>query len=176
MFHAVFFIGNDCMKIHVFHTSENITFNMGIYLLKLRNEIFDLHSLGNTGAVCTAGSTGISELAGTLDKMQVVVISPRLDIILAYQIQRTDQLHTLEIGAVELRHHGLDLGAVEHAHEDGLDHIIIMMAQGDFVTAQLLREGVKMSAAHAGTEIARGFLDSVYRIENVGLENLNRNF
>ena len=108
--------------------------------------------------------------------MQVVVIPPRLDIILAYQIQRTDQLHTLEIGAVELRHHGLDLGAVEHAHEDGLNHIIIMMAQGDFVTAQLLREGVKMSAAHAGTEIARGFLDSVYRIENVGLENLNRDF
>ena len=96
MFHAVFFIGNDCMKIHVFHTSENITFNMGIYLLKLRNEIFDLHSLGNTGAVCTAGSTGISELAGTLDKMQVIVVSPVLDICLTDQIHGADQLHPLE--------------------------------------------------------------------------------
>ena len=99
-----------------------------------------------------------------------------LDFSLTNEVERADKFHSLIVCAVELRHHGLDLGAVEHAHEDGLNHIIIMMAQGDFVTAQLLREGVKMSAAHAGTEIARGFLDSVYRIENVGLENLNRDF
>ena len=108
--------------------------------------------------------------------MQVVVISPRLDIILAYQIQRTDQLHSFEIGAVELWHHSLDLGTVKHAHEDGLDHIVIMVAKRDLIAAQLLREGIEMAAAHAGTEIARGFLDGVYRIENAGLENLNRNF
>ena len=77
---------------------------------------------------------------------------------------------------MELRHHGLDLGTVEHAHEDGLDHIIIMMAQGDFVAAQLLREGVEMTAAHAGTEVARRFLDGIDRIKNVGLKNLNRDF
>ena len=90
--------------------------------------------------------------------MQVVVISPRLDIILAYQIQRTDQLHTLEIGAVELRHHGLDLGAVEHAHENRLDDIIVVMAQGDLIAAQLFCKIVQVAAAHSGAQITGGFL------------------
>ena len=63
------------MKIHIFHTSENITFNMRIYLLKFCNQILDLHSLGNTGSICTAGSTGIGKFACTLDKMKVIIIS-----------------------------------------------------------------------------------------------------
>ena len=28
MFHTIFLIGNDCMKIHIFHTSENIDINI----------------------------------------------------------------------------------------------------------------------------------------------------
>ena len=74
MFHSIFFVCDNCMKINIFHTSENITFYMWIYLLKFCNQILDLHSLGNTGTICTAGSTGIGKFTCTLDKMKVIIL------------------------------------------------------------------------------------------------------
>ena len=85
-----------------------------------------------------------------------VIPGPAPDSLLPDQIKGPDQLHSLEIGAVKLGHHGLDLAAVEHPHQDGLDHVIIVMAQGNFVAAQLLCFGIEMASAHSGTEIAGG--------------------
>ena len=147
---------------------------MGIYLLKLRNEIFDLHSLGNTGAVCTAGSTGISELAGTLDKMQVIVVSPVLDICLTDQIHGADQLHPLEVCAVEFRHHSLYLCSIKHSHKDRLDHIIIMMAKRNLVTSHTFGIRVQMSTPHTRTQITWWFFHMVYRFKNIRFKNLDR--
>lgn len=97
------------MKINIFHTSENITFYMWIYLLKFCDQILDLHSLGNTGTICTAGSTGIGKFTCTLDKMKVIIISPVFDICLPDQIHRTDQLHSLKICTMELRENLLEV-------------------------------------------------------------------
>lgn len=68
-----------------------------------------------------------------LDEMQLVCVPPGLDIVLADQIQRPDQLHTGKIRAVELRHHGLDLRAVEHAHKNGFNDVVIVMPERDLV-------------------------------------------
>lgn len=102
--------------------------------------------------------------------MQTVIISPRLDIILAHQIQRADQLHALEVDAVKLRHHRLHLRTVEHSHEDRLDDIIVMMAECNLVAAELLCKMIQMAAAHSRAEITRGIFHMVDRIENVCLE------
>ena len=107
--------------------------------------------------------------------MQTVIISPRLDIILAHQIQRADQLHALEVDAVKLRHHRLHLRTVEHSHEDRLNDIIVMMAECNLVAAELLCKMIQMAAAHSRAEITRGIFHMVDRIENVCLENGDRN-
>lgn len=50
-------------------------------------------------------------------------------------VERTNQLHTLEVGAVKLGEHGLKLGAEEHTHNRCLDDITEVMAQSDLITA-----------------------------------------
>mgnify|MGYP006926290105 CR=1 FL=1 len=55
---------------------------------------------------------------------------------------------------MKLRHHGIELASVEDPHEGGLDHIVEMVAQSDFIAAQSLGVGVEKSPAHPGAEIA----------------------
>ena len=76
MFHAVLFIGDDRAQVDILHALENIPFDKGIGLLQGSDQVLDLHTFGGTAAIGTAGGTGIGKAACTLDKMQVVVISP----------------------------------------------------------------------------------------------------
>lgn len=115
------------VNVDIFDTAENIALHERIHLFQVFDQFLDLHAF-RTILLVIAGRAGIGKLAGTLDEMQTVIISPRLDIILAHQIQRADQLHALEVDAVKLRHHRLHLRTVEHSHEDRLDDIIVMMA------------------------------------------------
>ena len=119
--------------------------HIGIFLLHGADELLDLYPFGTIFLV-VAGGTRVRELAGALDEMQVVVIPPRLDVILPDEVQRADQLHALKVGTVQLGHHRLDLGAVEHAHENRLDDIIVVMAQGDLIAAQLFCKIVQVAA------------------------------
>ena len=59
--------------------------------------------------------------------------------VLLHQVQRTNQLHALKVLAVELRHHRLDLAAIEHSHQNGLNYIVEVMTESDLVAAQLFR-------------------------------------
>ena len=83
--------------------------------------------------------------------MQTVVITPCLDIVLPDQVKRPDKLHALKVCTVKLRHHGLYLCTVEHAHEYRLYNIIIMMSERNFVAAQLLCKCIQMSSSHPRT-------------------------
>ena len=76
--------------------------------------------------------------ARTLDKLQVVVTFPVQNRVLVNAIHRTDQLHALEVFAVQLRKHRLQLSAVKHRHHGRLDDVTEMMSQGNFVAAKLL--------------------------------------
>ena len=67
------------------------------------------------------------EAAGALEKMKPVVVPPMADIFLADQVHRPDQFHSFKVCTVELWHHGLDLTAVKHTHENGFNNIIIVM-------------------------------------------------
>ena len=77
-----------------------------------------------------------------MDKLKAVVARPGDDVVLMHAVERADELHTLEILAVKLGEHSLKLCAVQHRHERGLDYVALVVAEGDLITAQLLRLGV----------------------------------
>ena len=87
MAHAALLVGYDRIEIDILHAFKDIALYEWILLFQLTDQFLDFYALGLVFFVI-AGGAGVGELAGTLDEMQVVVISPRLDIILAYQIQR----------------------------------------------------------------------------------------
>ena len=107
--------------------------------------------------------------------MQIVIISPCLDVIFTHKIEWTDQLHSLKICTMQFWHHRLDLSAVKHSHQDRLDHIIIMMTQRNLITSHIFCKMIQMSSAHSRTEIARRLLHVKYRFKNVGFKDCDRN-
>ena len=76
---------------------------------------------------------------------------------------------------MQLGQHGLHLRAVKHAHDGGFDNIVKVVAERNFVAAQLLRLAVQIAAAHARTQVARVLLAVVGDCEHVGLKHGDRN-
>ena len=113
---CVVLIGDDRIHVDIFNASEDILLNLRIDLFKLRNEIFYLQPLRDRAAVGSTGSAGIGEFAGALYEMQVVVVAPVLYLGFSHKIKGTYKLHALKVGTMELRHHSLNLSAVEHTH------------------------------------------------------------
>ena len=171
---SILFVANNRIQIDILHTSENITLDKWVRLFQCPNQLFDLHTFGFCFFVITGGA-GVSKFTSTLNEMQIVIISPRLDAVLADQIHRTDQFHPAEIGAVQLWHHGLYLCAVQHTHQDGLDDIVIVMAESNLVTAQFLCVMIEMPSSHSRTQIARGLIYMEDCLKNIRFVNCNRN-
>ena len=136
MANAVLLILDHRIETDIFHAFEDIGFHKGIGLFQLGDKLLRLQALGGSGPVLMTGAAGLGKMTGTLQEMQFVVIPPGTDIALPDQIQGPDQLHAFKIRTVKFGHHGLDLTAVDHPHENGLDHIIIMVPQSDLVAAQ----------------------------------------
>ena len=145
-----------------------------IALLQRADQILDLLPL-RARLLIGAGRAGVGKVAGALDEVQLVCVPPGLDIVLADQIQRPDQLHAGEIRAVELRHHGLDLRAVEHAHEDRLNDVVIVVPKRDLVAAEPAGIVIQVPAAHARAEVAGRFVHIVDIVKDVRLENVDGN-
>ena len=97
------------------------------------------------------------------------------DVFFFVEVHGADQLHSLEIGAAELGHHTLVLAGVEHAHEDSLDDIVVVVSQGDLVAAVFFCEAVEIAAAHAGAQIAGGLFDGVDGVKDIGAADLDGN-
>ena len=152
--HAILLVSDDGIQVDILHASENIIFNDRILLGKFMDQFLDLRTLGALLSTA-AGCTVLCKAACTLDEMKVIVIRPVNDICLTDQIQRADQLHSLKVGTVKLRHHGLDLRTVEHSHQDRLDDIIIVVTKRDLVTAQFFGFAVEIASSHSRAEIAR---------------------
>ena len=151
--HAILLVSDDGIQVDILHASENIIFNDRILLGKFMDQFLDLRTLGALLSTA-AGCTVLCKAACTLDEMKVIVIRPVNDICLTDQIQRADQLHSLKVRTVKLRHHGLDLCAIEHSHQDRLDDIIIVMSQRDLVAAQFFGFAVEITSSHSRAEIA----------------------
>ena len=87
---AVLLVADHGVNVDIFDTAENIALHERIHLFQVFDQFLDLHAF-RTILLVIAGRAGIGKLAGTLDEMQTVIISPRLDIILTHQIQRADR-------------------------------------------------------------------------------------
>ena len=75
-------IGKHRVKADVLHAAEDAFFHAGVLLFQLADQLLDLLPLGVVLAV-VAGGAGVGELAGALDEVQVVLVPPRLDVVLA---------------------------------------------------------------------------------------------
>ena len=132
--------------------AEDAVFDVGVVAFEAAEQNFGLLPLG-TAAVVAHGAV-FGKAAGALNEFKVVVALPRQNILLADAVHRADEGHAGEAGAVELGGHGLELGTVEHAHHGRLDDIVEVVAQRDFIAAQLLGLAVQVAAAHPGAEVA----------------------
>ncbi len=169
------FIGNYRGEIDIFYTAENILFHEGVDLLHSGDEVFDLHTLGGRRAIRAAGGAGVCKMAGTLNKVELIVISPVHNVRFADQVHGPDQLHAFKVRAVKLGHHGLNLPAVQHPHKNGFDHVIEVVSESNLIAAELLCLAVKVAAAHPGTEVAGRFFNLIDGIKNVRFEDCDRN-
>ena len=139
---SVLFIGDHRAEVDIGNTFEDVGFNLRICLFQSSDQFFRIKAFGGSRAVLVTGSTGVGKVTGALQKMQSVPVPPFTDIRLSNEIHRADQLHAFEMAAVQLRHHGLDLPAVQHSHQDRLDHVVKMVTERNFVAAKLFRLAV----------------------------------
>ena len=113
---------------------KDASFDVRIFALEALDERLDFLTLATATAVVTDGAT-FGKAAGALDKLQPVVIFPVDDVLLVDAIHGADEFHAAEIQAVELGHHALQLRAVEHRHDGGLDDVGEVVAQRNFIAA-----------------------------------------
>ena len=131
------FIARKCVEADRVNAAEYAFFYTRIISLQMTKQCFDFLSLGTTSAVIAACAV-LRKPARALYKFQIVISLPIENILLVDAIHRTDELHSLEVFAVKLRHHRLQLRAVKHRHNSCFYHITHMMAERDFITAKLL--------------------------------------
>ena len=167
-------VAEDLVQAHVFHRAEDVSLDVRIRFLQLLDQLLRLEALRAGLTVGMAGRAGLGEVAGALDEVQAVVVAPVLDLRLTDEVERADQLHVREVRGVELRHHRLVLACIEHAHEDGLDDVVEVVAERDLVAAEALGFLIEVAAAHAGTDIARGLRDVVDGVEDIRFEDRER--
>lgn len=156
---AVLLIGDYCAEIYVFDAPEDILLDLRIYFFHICYEVLDLKAFRVGLTVLVTGRAGVSELAGALYEVEVVIVAPVLYLSLADEIKRTYQLHTLEVGTVELWHHRLHLTSVEHTHKDSLDDVVKVVTERYLIAAESFSVTVKVAAAHTGANVAGIFFD-----------------
>ena len=167
---AVAPVADEGSQVDVMEAVENILPGARVGLLERANQLLHLLPLGIHRAVCRA----LRQTAGTAQKFEIVVPRPCDDIGFAHKVKRTDQLHARKIRAVNLRHHRFHLRAVQHAHQHRLDHVVKMVAEGNFVAAERAGVLVQAATAHPGAEIARRFLRRSRRFKQPVFHNRDR--
>ena len=153
------------------HAVEDVSVDGRIDLLELADQALHLQALGV--ALVVADASALGQPAGAAQEGQAVVVAPADDLLLVHLVQRADQLHPRHVVAVQLGHHALNLGAVEHAHQDRLDHVVEVVPQRDLVAAAAAGFAVEVPAAHLCAHVARRAAHGRDGIEDVRLEDLD---
>ena len=165
----------ECLDADGVQAVEDALFDVRVFALEALDERLDFLAFAAATAVVADGAA-FGKAAGALDKLQPVVIFPVDNVLLVDAIHGADEFHAAEIQAVELGHHALQLRAVEHRHDGGLDDVGEVVAQRNLVAAQVLCLVVEVAAAHLGANVAGGTFGVVCHVENVRLENGDGNF
>ena len=163
---AVLFIRDHRAEVDIGNAFEDVCLDLGICLLQGSDQLLCLKTLGGRGAILMTCGAGVGEVAGTLQEMQAVPIPPPADVCLPNKVHRADQLHAFEMSAVQFRHHGLNLSAVQQSHQNRLNDVVIVVAECDFVAAKFLCLTVEIPSAHSRAEITGVFLHRVNYVKN----------
>ena len=131
---AAGFVAGECFDADGVQAVKDASFDVRIFALEALDERLDFLTLATATAVVTDGAT-LGKAAGALDKLQPVVVFPVDDVLLVDAIHGADEFHAAEIQAVELGHHALQLRAVEHRHDGGLDDVGEVVTQRNLVAA-----------------------------------------
>lgn len=141
----VLFVAEKLVDTDILCGMEDVALDHRIGFLQLRDDALGFHSLV-PGAGCVGrlrrhgtGGAGICEVTSALDEVKMILISPCLDVVLSDKIKRADQLHFAKIRALQSGEHGLPLPGVQHSHKGGLNDIIVVVSERNFVAAELLR-------------------------------------
>ena len=113
---------------------ENALFDVRVFAFEALDERLDFLAFAAATAVVADGAA-FGKAAGALDKLQPVVIFPVDNVLLVDAIHGADEFHAAEIQAVEFGHHALQLRAVEHRHDGGLDDVGEVVTQRNLVAA-----------------------------------------
>ena len=81
---TVLLVADHCVNIHMLHTAENVAFHLRTFCVQHLDQFLGTLTLGSI--VRIARGAGVRKLAGALDKVKVVVISPSLYVVLSYKI------------------------------------------------------------------------------------------
>lgn len=141
----VLFVAEKLVDTDILCGMEDVALDHRIGFLQLRDDALGFHSLV-PGAGCVgrlrchgAGGAGICEVTSALDEVKMILISPCLDVVFTDKIERADQLHSVKIRALQSGEHGLPLSGVQHSHKGGLNDIVVVMPERNFVAAEFLR-------------------------------------
>ena len=108
MLDALGFVAGHRIQRDRVNATEDAVFDVGVIAHQAAQQDLDLLPFGATAAIVADGA-GLGKAAGALNKFQVVVAPPGDDIILADAVQRADECHAREVGAVQFGRHGLHL-------------------------------------------------------------------
>ena len=168
-------VAGECLDADGVQAVENALFDVRVFAFEALDERLDFLAFAAATAVVADGAA-FGKAAGALDKLQPVVVFPVDDVLLVDAIHGADEFHAAKIQTVELGHHALQLRAVEHRHDGGLDDVGEVVAQRNLVAAQVLCLVVEVAAAHLGANVAGGTFGVVRHVENVRLENGDGDF
>ena len=124
----------ECFDADGVQAVEDALFDVRVFALEALDESLDFLALATATTVVT-DSAAFGKAAGALDKLQPVVIFPVDNVLLVDAIHGADEFHAAEIQAVEFGHHALQLRAVEHRHDGGLDDVGEVVTQRNLVAA-----------------------------------------
>ena len=153
------------IEIEALGAGEDVAIDIGANLSELLHQPFHLLTFGTILSVVL--HIFLRHLTGTSDKMQPIIFRPSDDILLLYEIQRADQLHTRKVCAVDAGHHRAEFPRIKHTHEDSFHYIVKMMAQSDLVAAEGLSSFIKEAASHLGTHIAGCTAHGIHCIKDI---------
>ena len=169
--HALGFIAGHGVQRHGVDAAEDAVLDVRVVAFQSAEQDLRLLPLGTATAIVAHGAV-LSEAAGALDEFQLVVSLPCQNILFPDAIHWADEGHAGKTGAVEHGGHGLQLRAVEHTHDGGLDDIVEVVAQCDLVAAQLLGLAVEaVSYTHLGIN-TRDYAQRVPALVEAGVDVL----
>ena len=121
-------------QVDVFDAVDDVLLDLWIALAKTRNERLNLRALRAFALPAARGHR-----AGAVQKGQAIVRRPRDHVALVHEVERTNEFHAGIVLGVQFRHHGLDLPAVDHRHQNSLRNIIKVVTERNFVAAERAR-------------------------------------